>query len=522
MNLTIKNHHPRLISLIIFLALNLIVFSIKAQIHNWPVEQINGVDCYVYTVQKSEGFFRISRNFETTEAIIRSFNPTIGDTLHEGMKIYIPVNQSAKENPNIILHTVEKRQTIFGICRLYNITEAMLIEMNPHLVNNSIREGEILKIPIPQQVQSAIENKTSQTDTTKRSIANIVNTTIPRRATNNNQDTLRIAYLLPFLLDQRTEPSDSRFIEFYAGSLVAMREAKNRGMNFEIFNYDTEKSDVKLMEVLQKNDLGKMDLIIGPAYASQVSVIGDYARIHQVKTLIPFTSRVLDLDINPFLFQFNPNQDVEIHKLQEILSLDAANINIIFADIPNVSNLDEGIILSQSLKNFLSKTRIPYHTVLMEDGYGRNLRQVLHSSKENILIFNTNRINQASVYLRELTQLTAGFEFKIYEPYSWRSSRIEKPKSFYLSFFRDEFPQEAYDDYMRRFGELFAWTPTHEFPRFDLLGYDLTNYFLNTILTKEVSVRQLFPVHEGIQSDIQFEKSTERGGYINKQLYHYE
>jgi len=397
--------------------------------------------------------------------------------------------------------------------------------MNPHLANGSIRHGEILKIPnsTPNQSVTAQNNiPSTNNNSNNTAVANTASTNVPRDISTLRNDTLRIAFLLPFMIEQRAEPSDSRFIEFYAGSMVAIREAKNRGMNFEIFSFDTEKSDVKMMEILQNNDLKKMDLIIGPAFASQVPVIGDFARLNQVKTLIPFTSRVLDLEINPFLFQFNPNQNIEIQKLKEILTIDAANINVIFADIPNLSNLDEGIILSQSLKNHLSNLRIPYQTIRLDEGYGRNLRSTLNNSKENILIFNTNRINQASVYLRELIQITAGFDFKIYEPYAWRLSKLERPRSFYLSFFRDEFPREAYDRYKQRFAELFNWTPLNEFPRFDLLGYDLTNYFLNSILNIPINDRHFFPFHEGIQSDIQFERSSDRGGFINKQLYHYE
>ena len=139
-----------------------------------------------------------------------------------------------------------------------------------------------------------------------------------------------------------------------------------------------------------------------------------------------------------------------------------------------------------------------------------------------MLFLNTNRINQAGVYMKDLIPLSASHEFKIYEPYAWRSSKIEKPRSFYLSFFKDEFPEKEYQDYLTAFFELYNWLPNNDFPRYDLLGYDLMNYFINTIITTEVNGRHLFPVHEGIQSDIQFEKTTERGGYINKQLYHFE
>ena len=75
---------------------------------------------------------------------------------------------------------------------------------------------------------------------------------------------------------------------------------------------------------------------------------------------------------------------------------------------------------------------------------------------------------------------------------------------------------------MNRFSSLFTWTPSYDFPRYDLLGYDLMSYFLKSVLTNPAEKIDIYPVFEGVQSDMQFEKATKIGGFINKQLYHYE
>lgn len=122
-----------------------------AQTPSYPVKNVNGIECIVYKVQPAEGFYRISKNFNTTEAEIRAVNPQITDGLKAGMEIYIPVQQKTKTEKNYIEHLVEKKQTIFRIRKMYNITEEELIEMNPHLKQNSLRTGEILKIPLPKK-----------------------------------------------------------------------------------------------------------------------------------------------------------------------------------------------------------------------------------------------------------------------------------------------------------------------------------------------------------------------------------
>lgn len=518
--------------LVILFSFIFVLGQLTAQTPDYPIKNINGVDCYEYTVQKSEGFYRIGLNFNTTESIIRNFNPQIGDMLSENMVIYIPVYKPEGNNSQYLRHKVERRQTVFAITRLYNITEEELVKLNPSIRNNTVREGDTLIIPIiiqPQSIEKIAENKeeinTKEEKQKREELSNLEN---KLKALNQQPvsksvtDTLDIAFLLPFMLDTKGEPSDSRFVEFFAGAMVALQEAQSRGMHLRIHNLDTEKSELKLMELLQQNDLSKMDLIVGPTYSGQVSVISDFARMHKVKTLIPFTSKVLDLETNPYIYQFNPSQDVEIKKIQEILIQESPNANIIFAEVPNISVLDDGFRQSEQLKSFLTQNNITYNVLPMGPYYLTDIYSVLSSSKENIVFFNTNRISQVNSFLKEMLAVSQKYDLKIYEPYAWRSTRVEKPRSFYLSFFRDEFPEQKYDAYMNRFSSLFSWTPGYDYPRYDLLGYDLISYFLRSILINRSESVNIYPVFEGVQSDMQFEKASLRGGYINKQLYHYE
>jgi len=39
----------------------------------------------------------------------------------------------------------------------------------------------------------------------------------------------------------KTDPANEKFIDFYAGALLAINEAKEFGISFEIFTFDTEK-----------------------------------------------------------------------------------------------------------------------------------------------------------------------------------------------------------------------------------------------------------------------------------------
>jgi len=513
--------------LIICLSVLISMNFIFSQELNYPLKKVNGVECYIYTVQQAEGFYRIGKNFNTTEAVIKSYNPQITDGLKAGMQIFIPVKPSSTPGISYIEHVVEKKQTIFRIRRMYKITEDELLEHNPQIKNRSIQVGEILRIPVKNEGDESIQknqNGNKATDTEKKQNKETQKDTNGFLDIFRSQksDTLDIAFLLPFMLEQKSELSDTRFVEFYAGALVAIQKAKNQGKNLNIYTFDVEKSDLKLMEILRDTIFNKIDLIVGPAYSNQISIIGDFARMQKIKTLIPFSSKIYDIAINPYLYQFNPGQDIELKKLQEIIRLNNNHSNFIFAEIPSIYSNDDGFILSGQLKDYMLMNNMEFSTVQFNQYFAENLREAIRPSVENILIFNTSRLSNLNTFMRHLNILSDSVQIKIYEPYAWRSSKTKRPDSFYLSVFKNKFSDASYDAYMNQFGSLYDWSPSNELPRYDLLGYDLLNYFISNIISNKQETLLSYPLNEGIQSDLKFERSSVKSGFINNSLNQYE
>lgn len=536
--------YPSILSGLLFCLL-VLATTVSAQSLAYPVKTINGKKYYEYTVQPKEGFYRLKVKFNIHEDEIIMHNPQAKQGLKEGMKLLIPVfenntevksSTSQKSNgttdskpavtsnePKFIEHIVEKKQTMFRIRRMYDISEEDLLAYNPQLKGRSLREGDILKIPVkPEVAETKDTKKTKQSDQQivkqKENPAEEV-TTPPVRV---HKQHFRIAFLLPFMLDQKNETSDSRFVEFYSGALLAINNAKTKGRTIEVFTFDTEKSDLKVMELLNDTVFKSIDLIVGPAYSNQVSLVCDFARTNQIPTLIPFTSRIYDLESNEYIYQFNPGQEVELTKLTDLLSQESQRSQLLFIENPHVALNDEGNQLASQLKVLLKNNRTDFKLLEADPSNTQAIHSQLSRSKENIVIFNTNRINTLSAQLRQLIQLSDSFKIKIYEPYAWKTAKADKPSSFYMSVFRNEFPEKTYEEYMQHFGEVFGWLPTTEYPRYDLLGFDLLSYYFSVADLPSSTRKATPPMFEGIQSTIRFEKTSERGGYLNKQLNHYE
>jgi LysM repeat protein len=502
------------------------VSSLTAQTPEYPVKIIDNQKFYEYTVQAREGFFRLKVKFRVTEEEIKLYNPEAREGLQVGMKLLIPVydangnvekgvpEQKFKE------HIVERKQTLFRIRKLYSISEEEILKHNPQLRNRSLQEGDVLKIPLPHDTSTAPTSETAIVSQKKqKETAGQATFDSPVRMHKRH---FRIAFLLPFMLDQKHESTDSRFVEFYTGALLAINEAKARGRTIEVFTFDTEKSDLKVMEILHDTLFNNIDLIVGPAYSNQVPLVCDFARIRRIKTLIPFTSKVVGLESNEYIYQFNPGMDTEINKLVEVLTTGTKSSNIIFIENPYVAYNDEGNQLVAQLKVLLRNNKTDFKSLSIDPSNTTALRPALNTAGENILIFNTNRIGTLTAQMRHLIQLSDSFQLKIYEPYSWKTNKVEKPASFYLSAFRNEYPDKQYEVYMQKFDSIFGWLPVTENPRYDLLGFDLLSYYFSTADLPATTRAGQYPKFEGIQSTIQFEKSTDKSGYINKQLNHFE
>ena len=77
---------------------------------NYPKKVINGKQYYEYVVQKSEGFYSISKKFGVTEEEIKSVNPGTENGLTLNSTILIPVKADS-----YITHVVDKKETLYSL-----------------------------------------------------------------------------------------------------------------------------------------------------------------------------------------------------------------------------------------------------------------------------------------------------------------------------------------------------------------------------------------------------------------------
>ncbi len=647
---------------LLFVAILFTIFALTAQDTSYQVKKIDGKNYILYPVQAGEGMYGIARKFNVAYSDLNTLNPEATTGLKTGQILLIPssakINSAAvaavkkatstpesavktsitaknSDKKEYIVHVVEKKQTLFAISKLYNISQEELMRINPEL-ENGLKTGMKLNIPKPKaytseivvssqnSAEKAAVNKTPTTNETvkptvtkketksslfgsifgkskkhqktetikhlvkpketlyaiskmyqvkmedivkqnpftseglvigteltldvPKEIADALPKTAPEvvkdtvvqptldetkyltRVVKNikpNTKAFKIAILLPVVIDNvKTDAVNERFQEFYAGFLIAANDAKNKGISLDIFTFDSGKSEESMNEALLNPDLKQVDLLIGPAYTNQISLVSDFARANKINTIIPFSSKVPDLDLNPYLFQFNPSLNIEIEYLTNLLNNKYAADNIVLVDIASVSAGDNGNTFLNELKSSLRSKNRSFNVVESTNELNIQTAMTFEKGKKNIVFFNTDKYSGVFPYFSFLNSKSSEFEIVLYEQYSWKNQNQQtKFQSFSVAPFKPLLNDTDFTDYNALFEKYFNWKISTANPRYDVIGYDLGNYFIALLYElgpKFSENRKKLPLASGVQSFIKFERTALNSGFINKQLYQHE
>jgi len=124
----------------------------------------------MHTIEPKETWYGISRFYRVPVKDLIAANPGI-DTLKVGMTISIP-DLSTEKQPEtrhgMLQHTVQPQETIYSLTKKYNITAEELQRANPELAEG-LKAGQLLNIPSGQEVKTDPEPQNKPQVITKES-----------------------------------------------------------------------------------------------------------------------------------------------------------------------------------------------------------------------------------------------------------------------------------------------------------------------------------------------------------------
>lgn len=556
-----------------FLGTTTILFS---QNKAYPKIVKNGVEFYEYVVRQSEGLWAISQRFGVSQAEIHKHNPEIkaSNGLKVGQRLIIPVKReifqtdsTKKEETSFRKHIVQRKQTLYAISKIYKVNIADLISCN-NLQGSEIKEGQELLIPqnrviLENVVEPLVDtitfiehevkrketlfsisrlygvdiNDITQYNTIKESLPKGMILKIPRKkevkkistdtlVLENKKDSLmekrdslssfKIGILLPFRLSEKK--SNDRFLDFYKGCLLALNNAKEKGISSEVFTFDTESSKATMLEILEEGSLKQVDLIIGPAYAEIIPLVADFAKKNKIYTVIPFSSNVEDIEQNPYLIQVNPSHTIQTDLVVADLVKKNRSKLFVLGKVPT-NEKDRGQSFAKKLEIELVKNHVPYESIDIEEANIDSVLELTAGTPTLFLLASENK-DKVAPFVRLLSSINPknveiiGFEKWGIELFLSTTLPIQ-----YSSLFLDQknLSTEAYNaQFLNQFG-----TPvSSEIPRYDMLGFDITQYMLQMLLINRENPTEGFGTVEVdyIQSEFKF-KPIENGGWINQNFY---
>lgn len=464
------------------------------EVMSYPIETIDGKSYYCYTVERSVGLYRISIKFGVKQEEILAANPSLQRRgLRMGEKILIPIN-----TPLPVENEEKEEQKIIEV----------VPKSVPDVVIDTVVKTILTDVDSLSDLQDSVAIDSLILSDTLRMDTLVVDSTLTR-----------LAILLPFQTDAiKRDKSIDRFYDFYAGSLIAIYEEQAKGQALEIWTYDIGRTPKELLQVLDSVNLHEMDAIIGPAFSQQVSIVADTIRQDSVWMLIPFISKVKEMDSHPYLLKFNPSAYVEADTIARYLAQRKDSINCVILEAKEGEVVPAGIAaLHQALKEYnVPQTQVSIRAILSD-----SMDYALMPDVENLIIFNTEKYSNLQAVMPHLLNASSRFKMTLFSHYSWQNERIELPQ-LYTSVFSPEYVVPASYD------ELYRYYFNHELsslhPRYDLLGYDLTKQLLQIMDAAEkdsVSIRDTMmnQYWEGIQVDIHYQPMAEEGGLENNVVH---
>ena len=416
------------------LLMSIVTSNLFGQLKSNNIKTINGKKYYLHKVEKKQTLYSISKLYSVDLEAIYNLNPELKSGVKAEQEIIIPIadkklNNIKSENVNLspeaidtikfITHKASKSETLFSICKKFNISEEVIIELNP-LLRTGLKEGQLLILGKKNKI-SDVKKKSLLLN---RSNTNITDSVTINKIIKTKKTDYKIALVLPFKLDQTLNidienlaKSNSNFplsselaIDFYLGFKNAINYLVTDKFKINIELFDISDNDsLKLNELEKNTSFKELDFIFGPFFAGGFKSISKKAKEFYIPIISPTTQQNKILHDNIYTSKTNPSQYSLIQNLADycIDSLKNINTNILLATISDKDKKETDFVEAFKIRyneklNLLGKTKDSLHLVKGITG----IKKSYLSKKNNIIVFFSNKKIFVSDFINQIALLS--------------------------------------------------------------------------------------------------------------------
>ena len=443
---------------------------------------------------KKETLYSISKQFGVSINEIIEANPYAQDGIKKGDILQIPIDEKniPKTSGNELYHLVQPKETIYGICKQYNISKEDLFRRNPRLQTEGLKYGDTIFIA-----------------SAEKTLGN---------TTDDNTRTYKIAYLLPFSIGEKERNVNiERFIDFYRGSLIAMEDIKTSGISLEVYTFDTQLGTSKTQEIVKSKLPKDIDLIIGPAYPEQITQVASFAKKNNIVQVVPFTSHISNSDRYAQQYQFNPVPN----DLDKIV---AANIfnkfkdnNIYMVYFSNEENEQSFYTLPEQLERLMKSKSVRYVRLNINDISKDKIASIANNNKHNLMVIRQCQTSDfqelIDMFDNNTRNITFVTEHNIFD-YAQKDKSLKNKDFVSYSLFNTAPTNKYISSYNNYFP---TRSKAQSTPNYDLLGYDITIYFCKAL---QPNKQLIFPQDVALQQST-FNFTKQNNAFLNTGCFIY-
>lgn len=475
-----------------------------------------------YIVKAKETLYSICKlNGVTIEDMVAA-NPELNEKpLFVGQRLVIPMGDvgggapvssqprpAAKENKQ---HTVQPKETLYGISRQYSTTPEALIALNPDL-RDGLKQG--MTIIIPESANSSYAPSTT-----------------PVNSTLQDLNGLNIGVVMPFL--NKSEGQSARFLEYYEGFLLALQQAKAKGLSANVYVFDmgSENGTAKLRSLLDTYEMKNLDMIVGGVSPEQISIMSAFAQKQGIKYVIPFPTKKQEIQNNTQVFQVNTPHEELYTNVSKVFAQLFSGANVICI----TGNPDDKKEFVSSLENYLSRAGGKVRKIIANQSLSANLALAIDPTRKNVIIPASGSAQSLQTVIPALATIETerpGVSLTLFGHTEWQTyNQFSADFSKYDTYFYTPFYANDADYKVAKFIQDYkSWynnkSLINTYPKYGLLGYDTGLYFLTAYLNygRDFQNKINSLSVQSLQTPFTFERAKADGGFMNNGFYliHYK
>lgn len=537
---------------------------------------------YIYhRIVAGETLYSIASQYRARVPEVEEANSTIDpNDLPVGYLVRIPKSSLKSgfektvtgKDDLFILHKAKRKETLFAISKKYNVDMEILKNINTNTDLVHLKKNTIVKIPTQRWFEEYYVRKADD-ETIEEEVTNNINDWKVASCETYSYDLekplLRVAMLLPFAVEESKRANiieeevdgeviekvrDEKiisirskvFVEFYQGALLALDSLKNEGVNVELFVYDTAPDTNKVNAILAKPEMPYINLIIGPAYPSNLKVVSAFAQRYDIPVVYPFSTRNYELENYARIFQVSPVDTLLIDRMAKemVQQIEGKRVVMIRSEESNASyesHFSEVLKKKIYLDSFQRGVSPDFVEYKFKQDDLASLERMLNPEKENVVLIPSNeeaQVNRIITTVKGAADKTKASVTLWGQPEWLRFQTINPEDIHYLngkifSYYAVDYADARNQGLVKKYREWFKTEPIaispffqnasvqSNFSRYSIWGYDVTYYFLSAMKNYGKHFEHCLQYHHphSVQANFNFERISNWGGFYNNGLY---